>query len=110
MCFFDGNNRNSFWASCGKIRPLALNYPMNFVPDQPAAARRCACFLFFYFKLKCVFMIHVESSPQHSVVLAVSFFRSHFLTNLTVSEFSRVRVESPGERVSTISRCCAVDI
>ena len=39
----DGTNENPFWASCGKIRPLVLNYPVTFCQDRPAAARRCAC-------------------------------------------------------------------
>ena len=30
----DRSNTNPFWASCGKIRPLVLNYPDTFVPLQ----------------------------------------------------------------------------
>ena len=45
----DGNNENPFWALCGEIRLLVLNYPVTFVPGS---ARRSSALCLFKLKLK----------------------------------------------------------
>ena len=49
----DGNDKNRFWALCGKILPLVLKYPVSFVPGSArCSSALCLFWLFSIFHCK----------------------------------------------------------